>query len=169
MAKGGKRTGSGRKRKPVELRVLEGTFQQKRHGAAARVDGAFPPAPAHLSDAERLLWESFPKPGWIGETDGMAVNAAVSTFALILRNQRAMRETDESDNPLAFKTVITEKDGQERMTVEAKENPLYTQQMKLWARLMSVLATLGLTPADRAKMTAPKVDADAEDKWAGIL
>jgi hypothetical protein len=34
--------------------------------------------------------------------------------------------------------------------------------------LMSILGTLGLTPADRAKMQAPKAD-DVPDKWAGIL
>jgi phage terminase small subunit len=35
--------------------------------------------------------------------------------------------------------------------------------------LMSILSSLGLTPADRAKMQAPKVDDEAADKWAGLL
>jgi hypothetical protein len=34
--------------------------------------------------------------------------------------------------------------------------------------LRASLAVLGLTPADRAKMTAPRVD-ESDDKWAGIL
>lgn len=166
MAKGGKRTGAGRKRKPTELRVLEGTFNKKKHGNPPPVTPGFPVAPATLSEAERALWESFPKPVWIASTDVLAVNAAVSVFERILRNQRAQMATATAGNPLAYKYTPSA-DGEPNM--EPKENPLITQELKLWGRLMSILGTLGLTPADRAKMQAPKVDDKSEDKWAGIL
>jgi phage terminase small subunit len=65
-------------------------------------------------------------------------------------------------------TVKFSHDADGNQNVEPKENPLITQEIKLWARLMSILSTLGLTPADRAKMQAPKQEAVA-DKWAGIL
>lgn len=166
MPKGGRRTGTGPKRKPVELKVLEGSFRKDRHGAAPAVEGGFPQAPACLSETERELWGTFPKPKWIGETDVIAVHGAVSTYDLILRNQRAQRETETSGHPLAYKFTPSA-DGEPNM--EPKENPLITQHLKLWGRMFSMLSSLGLTPADRAKMTAPKVDAPAEDKWAGIL
>jgi hypothetical protein len=122
-------------------------------------------APCSLSEGERALWETFPKPTWIGETDVFAVNAAVSLFERILRNQAAQRATDSAGNPLAFKYTPSA-DGEPNL--EPKENPLITQELKLWRALMSVLGTLGLTPADRAKMTVQRVD-ESEDKWAGLL
>ena len=165
MAKGGKRSGSGRKRKPLEMRVIEGTFRQDRHGDSPRVSGGFPSAPAHLLEAEKALWETFPRVPWIVESDVLAVNAAVSIYERILRNQKAQQATETAGNPLAYKFTPSA-DGEPNM--EPKENPLITQELKLWGRLMSVLASMGLTPADRAKMATPKVD-DADDKWAGIL
>lgn len=165
MAKGGRRTGSGRKPKPTELKVLEGSFRKDRHGHAPQVAGVFPAAPTYLSEAERKLWEAFPKPTWIVETDVVAVHAAVSIYERILRNQKAQQATDTAGASLAYKYTY---DADGNQNAEPKENPLITQELKLWGRLMSVLATLGLTPADRAKMQAPKGE-DVQDKWAGIL
>jgi hypothetical protein len=145
--------------------VLEGSFRKDRHGGAPPVVPGFPDAPGSLSEAEAALWAWFPKPGWIGQTDVVAVHAAVSTYARILHNQAAQRATDDAGSPLCFKYSY---DGDGNQRVEPKENPLITQEIKLWGRLMSILGTLGLTPADRAKMTMPKGE-DVEDKWAGIL
>jgi phage terminase small subunit len=167
MPKGGKRYRSGPPRKPTELRVIEGTFKQSRHGhAPVTPAGGFPDAPAHLNEAERALWETFPRVNWIAPSDVVAVNAAVSIYERILRNQKAQQATPEAGNPLSFKVTV---DGDGNPAMEPKPNPLITQELQLWGRLMSVLATLGLTPADRAKMQAPKADAAAEDKWAGLL
>lgn len=148
MAKGGKRIGSGRKRKPTEMRVLEGTFRKDRHGRAPQVAAGFPQAPTHLTKSERGLWEAFPRVAWIAESDAQAVNAAVSVFDRILSNQRGQAALAPVDRPFS---VLVEK------------------ELKLWGRLMSILATLGLTPADRAKVTAPKDDEQNPDKWAGLL
>jgi len=156
---------SGRKRKPTELRVLEGTFRADRHGGAPVVKAGFPVGPAHLSEAELALWQAFPQVSWIVESDVLAVHAAVSVYERILRNQRAQRATDEAGAPLAVK-FSHDADGNQN--VEPKENPLITQELKLWGRLMSILSSLGLTPADRSKMTAPR-DVAVEDKWAGLL
>ena len=165
MPKGGKRTGAGRKRTPTELKVLEGTFRKDRHAGSPAVVVGFPDAPACLMDAEKALWASFPKPAWIGQTDVVAVHAAVSVYERILRNQKAQQATEQAGHPLSYK-FSHDADGNQN--VEPKENPLITQEVKLWGRLMSILGTLGLTPADRAKMQAPKVEETA-DKWAGIL
>jgi hypothetical protein len=156
---------SGRKRKPTELRVLEGTFRKDRHAGAPGVVTGFPEAPGCLTDAEQKLWAWFPKPAWIGQTDVVAVHAAVSVYERILRNQAAQSATETAGSPLSIKYTM---DGDGNKSAEPKENPLITQELKLWGRLMSILGTLGLTPSDRAKMQAPKAD-DVEDKWAGVL
>jgi phage terminase small subunit len=155
MPPGGRRVGSGRKAKPIERKVLEGSFRKDRHGGAPAVSGGFPKAPRHLSAAERRLWKAFPHPAWIGETDVVAVTAAVSTYARILKNHKAQHASEEAGAPLVGD--------------DGHENPLITQEIKLWGRLMSILGTLGLTPADRAKMQAPRVNETAEAKWAGLL
>jgi hypothetical protein len=165
MPKGGRRTNAGRKRKPTELKVLEGTFRKDRHAGAPGVVTGFPEAPGCLTDAEQKLWAWFPKPAWIGQTDVLAVHAAVSVYERILRNQKAQSATETAGSPLSIKYTM---DGDGNKSAEPKENPLITQELKLWGRLMSILGTLGLTPSDRAKMQAPKAD-DVEDKWAGVL
>jgi len=149
----------------LELKVLEGSFRKDRHGVPPPVVEGFPAVPDWLTEGEAKLWAWFPKPTWIGQTDVAAVNAAVSTYERILRNQAAQQKTPESGHPLSYKYGY---DADGNQTVEVKENPLITQEIKLWGRLMSILGTLGLTPADRAKMTVPKA-AEAADKWAGIL
>src|SRR5688572_1197402 len=125
MAKGGKRVGSGRKRKPLELKLLEGGFRQDRHGVPPAVVTGFPAAPDCLSEAELRLWQWFPKPAWIGQTDVAAVHAAVSVYALILRNQTAQRATPDAGHPLTIKYTV---DGDGNRTAEPKENPLITQE-----------------------------------------
>jgi hypothetical protein len=119
-----------------------------------------------LSEEERKLWKTFPRVPWIVESDGLAVHAAVSIFERILRNQKAQAATDQAGNPLSIK-ISYDGDGNERL--EPKENPLITQELKLWTRLLTVLGVLGLTPTDRAKVGAQKVHEQTEDKWAGIL
>jgi hypothetical protein len=157
---------SGRKKRPLEAKVIEGRFRQDRDGATPPVVGSFPAAPAHLSEAEAALWAAFPKPAWIGESDVVAVDGAVSMYERILRNRAAQRATPEAGHPLAFKVSM---DGDGTPTLEPKENPLITQELKLWGRLFSILATLGLTPADRGKMQAPKPSDAAADQWAELL
>lgn len=145
--------------------MLEGRFRPG-DAAGPAAQGGFPAAPDYLSEAEARLWERFPRPAWIGATDVLAVHAAVSLYARILHNQAAQRATAEAGAPLAYK-VSYDGDGNERL--EPKPNPLIAQEVQLWQRLMSVLASLGLTPADRGKMQTPQPsDAEAET-WAAIL
>ena len=134
---------SGRKRKPHELKVLEGQFipPAVRNNPPPAVVGGFPAPPDDLSEAEARLWATFPKPGWIGETDVLAVRVAVTTYALLLQ------------------VLPRARDG---------ESAAISQAATLSARLMAVLATLGLTPADRSKMQVPASSA-SDDKWAGFL
>jgi hypothetical protein len=142
MPSGGKRNRSGPPKKPRELKVLEGSFRKDRDGNPPAVVGGFPLPPTELTADERILWESLPHAAWIGQTDTIGVWAAVDIFARLLALRRAERETGEPANDAA---------------------------LKLWGALRSWLVELGLTPASRSKVEAPKVDAAIEDKWAGIL
>jgi hypothetical protein len=153
---------SGRKRKPTELKVLQGSFRKDRHGDEAQptgVNAGFPDAPAHLSDRERELWEDLRQKceSWAAKSDWLAFNGVVSLADRILRNQEAQRETDTAGHPLTFKHVIKHTvDGQgqpvELEIVSPEENPLISQEMKLWRELRAFIGLTGLSPADRARM-----------------
>jgi hypothetical protein len=148
------------------MKLLEGGFRKDRDGKTPPVVGTFPPAPADLDEYERQAWDSLPKPGWIGETDAIAVWLTVSLRADLSRLDQAMRATPDAANPITYKHTPSA-DGEPNL--EPKINPLYTARLQHRARLMAFLSELGLTPAARGKMQAPQVDEAAEDKWAGIL
>ena len=148
-----------------ERRLTRAQYSQRAHQLCTLVNarrmqsGKEPLRAQHIMRVVRLA---------VGPAPALAYpdkRAPVSIYDRILRNQQAQRATPDAGNPLSYKFTPSA-DGEPNM--EPKENPLITQEIKLWGRLMSILGTLGLTPADRAKMTTPKSD-EAEDKWAGIL
>lgn len=157
MAKGGSRAHAGRKRKPTDMKVVQGTFREDRHGEEVQVAAKWPEAPAHLSEMERELWNRLEHEcsSWVSPSDWVAVNGVVSLMERILRIQTAQRATDGAGNPITFKFTPSI-DGEPNM--EPKENPLYTMELKFWTGLRGYIAILGLSPADRAKVQKPETE-----------
>jgi hypothetical protein len=162
MAKGGRRNHAGKPPKPTDMKVLQGTFRDDRHGAEVHVPAKWPPPPAHLSERERALWNSLEGScqTWVAESDWPALNGAVALMDRILRIQDAQRdaETPTAGNPLAFKYST---DGDGNVTAEPKENPLFTMELKFWTGLRGYIAILGLSPADRARMKPTEAEKPA--------
>lgn len=163
MAKGGRRLHSGRPRKPTAMKVVQGTFRADRHGdelatGEPKAPNDWPAAPKHLTERERVYWQQL-KPlcaTWVAKSDVFALNGVVSLFDRIVRNQEAQRASDEAGHPLAFSYKISadgDSDQEKHMEVEAKENPLITQEVKLWRELRAFMAITGLSPVDRARVT----------------
>ncbi len=168
MARGGARVRSGRTSKPKELKVLEGTFRKDRDGGTPMVAaGAFPAAPAYLNERQLELWTELERHcgTWIGASDRLAVLGAVSVYDLIRRNFEAQAITDGGSAMLTSKLFMDDSGGG---SVEAKENPLIGQQIKLWRELRGFLAILGLSPADRARVQVKESNGKTS-KWAGVL
>ena len=166
MAKGGRRQGSGRRPKPTEMKVIQGTFRGDRHGHEIQ-DGpkGFPDAPEHLNSREKTLWEQLRGKceTWSSPSDVWAFNGVVSLADRLLRNHEAQRETDTSGHPLTFKHVIKHAVNEKYEPVELEivtpeENPLITQEMKLWRELRAFIGITGLSPADRARMRVKAED-----------
>lgn len=156
MAKGGRRLGSGRRRKATELKVVQGTFRADRHGDEPVVPSKWPDPPAHLTAEQRELWTLYQDThGGLGvaASDWPAINGVVAITGLILRNQRAQEETDTAGHPLAFVHALQERDGQSVEFVTAKENPLISQSLKLWRELRAYIAITGRSPVDRARLS----------------
>lgn len=159
MPKGGRRSHSGRKRKPTVMKVVQGTFREDRHGDEATVPTRWPRRPAHLTARERQLWHGLKRycAMWVAPSDWPALNGVVSLLDRVLRNQEAQRETETSGHPLVFRHVIkhTETVQGERAELEivtAEENPLITQEVKLWRELRAYIGLVGLSPVDRARV-----------------
>lgn len=160
MAKGGRRAHSGRKAKPTEMKVVQGTFREDRHGDEVRTAVKWPAPPAHLNEREKALWDGFEGQcaGWVSESDWPALNGTVALMDRILRIQDAQRAVDEegqptgAGNPIAFKYTT---DGDGNIAAEPKDNPLYTMELKFWTALRGYIAILGLSPADRARVQKP--------------
>ena len=154
MAKGGRRAHAGMKRKPTAMKVVQGTFRADRHGTEAVIPAKWPDAPAHLNARERELWASL-RPHcetWVAASDWPALNGVVSLIDRVLRVQSAQRATDASAGPLAFKFTPSA-DGEPN--IEAKENPLYTLELKVWRELRAYIGLVGLSPADRTRVQKP--------------
>lgn len=156
MAKGGARNHAGRKRKPTDMKVVQGTFRGDRHGAEAVVAAVWPDPPAHLGERERVLWDGLKAHcrGWVAPSDVFALNGAVSLMDRLLRIQEAQRDPEApgAGSPLAFKYST---DGDGNVNAEPKDNPLFSMELKFWTGLRGYIAILGLSPADRAKVQRP--------------
>lgn len=169
MPKGGARVRAGRPKKPKEMKVLEGTFRKDRDAGTPLVQpGAFPEPPAYLNDRQRELWADLERHcgAWIGTSDRLAVEGVVHVYDLIRQNIDARAAGDGADAMLTAKVFMDEKGGG---AAEAKENPLISQQIKLWRELRGFLAILGLSPADRARVQVKETDGTPTSKWAGLL
>ncbi len=152
MPKGGRRLHAGGRRKPTEMKVLQGTFRADRHGAEVKVAAVFPDPPAGLSTRELGTWNELRNlcGAWTAPSDKLAIHGVVALYDRLARNHDAQRENDgKAGSPLAF-SVKVDSDG--TPTLEPKENPLLSQEVKLWRELRAYIAICGLSAVDRAKV-----------------
>ena len=147
---------SGARRKPTAVKLLEGTFRADRHVDEPQLPAKWPEPPPNLSDIELTFWKRFQREAslWVSEPDWPAVYGIVAVLGKIESCRAAQRETPTSGHPLAFKHYVEEKNGKTIEVVEAKENPLISQEIKLWRELRSYIGILGLSPVDRAHVKA---------------
>lgn len=149
---------SGRKPKPTEMKIVQGTFRADRHGGEVQVPACWPEPPGHLKLTARQgeIWAGL-KDGdsWHAATDWPAVWGLVLAIDGLIQNHAAQLETDTASHPLAFKHILQEKDGKSIEIVTAEENPLKTGELKLLDRLCKFIALNGRSPVDRARMPKP--------------
>jgi len=159
MAKGGRRNHAGAKCKPNEMKVLQGTFREDRHGTKVAVAAKWPEPPAHLSERERVLWDGLKEScsPWVTTSDWVSLNGVVSLMDRLLKIQEAQRdpEAPTAGSPIAFKYTT---DGDGNLNAEPKDNPLFSMELKFWTGLRGYIAILGLSPADRSRVEKPGLE-----------
>ena len=153
MAKGGRRARAGRPRKPTEQKVIQGTFRQDRHGDEVRAEPKRPVMPEGLTESERKVWEDLMglTESWLSESDKLAALGVVSLYDRLQRNIDVQRTTGARPILISKKRRRIRGVGLEE-TVEVRENPLITQEIKLWRELRAYMGIMGLSPVDRARV-----------------
>jgi hypothetical protein len=168
LPKGGARARAGRAKKPTDLKVIQGTFRNDRHGQEVKTGEAkFPKPPGFLliDGRQKRIWKFVGEHcgPWTAPSDWPTVWGLVRLVERLIQNQEAQKETETSGHPLAFKHTLRQRPQaggrtgdteamEEIEIVEAKANPLVDQEIKLFDKLRPFIAMLGLSPVDRARM-----------------
>jgi P27 family predicted phage terminase small subunit len=157
----------GRKQKPHNLKVLQGTDRPDRTNPDAPVaPGDLPRPPSYLS---RRACE------WFGtirariETMGYASSAHTEMLALVAMRIDEIEELNEDikKNGHTYEScrvVGTGDDAVEQVMIKA--NPAVSQRNEAMRHLQSLLAEFGLSPATMSKIRVPKKDEG--NAWEGF-
>ena len=128
---------TGRPKKPVALKILQGTFRADRDGdpSHAVIGDGTPEMPKDLTGEAKKLWEQI-VPGLVA----LGIAKAADTLAL----SQACRMYAEYRR--AWKEVV-----KIPVILPAWSQTIYGAN-SLWTRIDSILSRFGMTPADRAKL-----------------
>ncbi len=149
----------GRPRKPLALKVLEGTARKDRTNPRApkpKIVEGFPPAPADLTKSEKQGWKMLAdvvKPlRVVTPADMVAFRQMAISLAMI---DQARRELKKAGGETSY-SVFTES-GE-----VIRSRPQVETIAKFQKILGSQLADFGLTPADREKVSALNGDQEKD-------
>ena len=164
--------GQGRKPKPVELHLAQGTYRQDRHGpknSHPTPQKSRPKFPEHLKDAfgrpARKMWNTtcdhLQSMGILSEVDAMVIEAYVTAYLSYLEclEQRKkyghilIRHQGTEEIRINGRTVT-------QHLIEVKRCPVAAEVHKWLAEMVSYAAQLGLTPASRSSVVKNVPNAD---------
>lgn len=158
MAKGGRRSGAGRRPTPTALRVLKGGARKKSASSEPNYEAHPLEAPARLSDEERQVWQRIvPLVSTAGVFTVGDEEAAVLLCQAIADHERLRRTVIEEGDTVRVTTEHGE-------TIRA--HPATRLMSDAWRRAEAMLAHFGLTPSARTKVKVePKKPADPVEEW----
>jgi len=135
----------GRKRKPPELHVVQGTFRPDRHAAdAPPPSDAAPVAPEHFDDAHRHYFDEV-------VARHAELGLASATYQFVYEAIAVRRvEVDTAAEVIKGSAYYTTENGMIRA------HPAVAQRSEALRHLQSLHAELGLTPASRGKVGGGK-------------
>jgi P27 family predicted phage terminase small subunit len=142
----------GRKPKPAEVHILEGTFRADRHDKEATIGGQplteVPTPPARLNAIGEMHWQQAAEilisMGILAESDLPILELYAITQQDIARCDDDIRERGRAQ--------INTKTGMEY------DRPVVKHRATALARLLALFAKLGFTPADRRNLPKPTQD-----------
>lgn len=152
--------GTGRKLKPTNLKVIEGTFRKDRNNnKQPKLTVSLPDVPQWMLEDAKERFETNAKlleeMGVVTKADsGIVAQIAMREYEISLLNQ------DIKSNGYVF--IKRDKKGD---VVMARANPAVGQRNEALRHLQSLYAECGLTPAARGKVTVLKPDEEEDNPF----
>jgi P27 family predicted phage terminase small subunit len=151
----------GRKPKPTQLKVVQGTLRKDRmNKAAPTVDTGAPEAPRLLPEAARVYYDDL-----VAILDPLKLLSPSYGHMLSMLAMRLM-EIDEATKLIEEQGAVYESNrwtrddnGKMYCTPMKKGNPAVAQRSEAMRHAQSLLAEFGLSPAQVGKVTAFKDEA----------
>jgi P27 family predicted phage terminase small subunit len=145
---------AGRKKKPTQLKVLQGTFRADRANPnEPSPDSCIPDAPDHLSKDALIEWGRMSshlyKLGLLSEIDRTALAIYCQTYSRMIKYEKIVSEKGE-----LIKTS----------TGAIQLSPAMWVVNKAIEQCHKFLVEFGMSPASRAKVTAKDTDKE-KDEW----
>lgn len=145
---------AGRKKKPTNLKILQGTFRADRANKNEPMpDPCIPEAPDHLSKDALIEWgritNELKKLGLITNVDMVALSIYCQTWGRVIKYEKIVNEKGE-----LYKTS----------NGNIQLSPAMWVLNKAIEQSHKFLSEFGLSPASRAKVTAIK-GKEKEDPW----
>ncbi len=168
-----------RPRTPTALKELKGTLQPCRSNAQEPLlELGVPIAPAHLSQRARRAWDyiaqSLAAMKVLTAADGMAMEEAAQAYADLLDAREALARpivVGGGDEPDAAPPYVVAAAGSLTYVTMGKSGPMVrvrpekaliadaSRRLALW------LAKLGMSPADRSRVSGAGGDDKPDDPW----
>ena len=148
----------GRKPKPTQLKVVQGTFRKDRkRGAEPQPKRGLPPCPDFLKDAARReyfrIGRKLERIGVLTEVDDLALIGLVQSWMEYLECIEKIRETGMLlKSPGGFPVF----------------NPYTTLANQALKRVKAFLTEFGMTPSSRTRVMAGTTPDDAGDEWKDL-
>lgn len=147
---------AGRKKKPVELKMIEGTYRKDRDNPLApKVTGDLVSPPTYFSKAQSDVWkyaiENAPK-GLLKKLDISILEIWVTAYVTYRESYAMVQEMGQVINsPSGYPLV----------------NPYLSNMNKQATIMMKAASELGFTPTSRSKVSVEQ-DNTEQDPWAVI-
>jgi P27 family predicted phage terminase small subunit len=145
----------GRKKKPTNLHILSGTHRKDRQNPnEPAINPEIPDPPDHLSKFALVEWGRITP-----QLYRLGLLSQIDRPALAIYCQAYGRWKDAEEQLAQSSVVIKTQSG------NVIQNPLVGIANKAMEHMRKSLALFGMSPADRAKVTANKKEG-AKDEWA---
>lgn len=147
---------AGRKKKPTELKIIEGTYRKDRDNPLApKVTGDLVSPPSYFSEAQSEVWkyaiENAPK-GLLKKLDISILEIWVTAYVTYRESYAMVQEMGQ---------VVTSPSGYPIV------NPYLSNMNKQASIMMKAASELGFTPTSRSKVSIEQESVE-DDPWAMI-
>jgi P27 family predicted phage terminase small subunit len=150
---------AGRKPKPTNLKLIQGTYRSDRANASEpKPRPAIPPCPTFLQGDARKQYSQMAKKlakiGLMTELDDLALSMLCQSWSEYLEANEQVKKTGILvKSPNGFPVL----------------NPYLTVANQALKKVRSLLAEFGMTPGSRSRIHAAGADDESDNEWAKLL